>query len=184
MGTPCSKCRPRPPGPVNDFSTAIRRPHGGQHRPAYPGPRPGPILHHCTPSGKWRHPEGSINTDPASGWTKNLPCEGVSETDPAPGWAYPSSRRHLGHLPTSYVTPTSAWWSDIPARPSPPRRGLICRRDPGRDVSRVEHVDGSPCWCSNDRWAAIRFTHALGPAALQREALFPSGPLPPRQCTH
>ena len=125
MGTPCSKCRPRPPGPVDDFSTAIQRPHGGQHRPAYPGPRPGPILHHCTPSGKWRRPEGSYDTDPASGWTSNPPGEGVSVTDPAPGWAIHSPRRQIGYLPTSYMTPTAAWWNDLLARPSPPRHGLI-----------------------------------------------------------
>ena len=57
---------------------------------------------------KWRRPEGSIDSDPASGWTNNLPCEGVSKTDPAPGWAFHSSRRQLGYLPISYVTPTSA----------------------------------------------------------------------------
>ena len=43
---------------------------------------------------RWLRPEESIDSDPASGWTINLPCEGVSETDPAPGWAF----IHLGDI--------------------------------------------------------------------------------------
>ena len=43
---------------------------------------------------KWLRPEGSIDSDPASSWTINLPCEGVSKTDPAPGWAF----IHLGGI--------------------------------------------------------------------------------------
>ena len=136
--TPCTQCIPKPPGPDNDFSSTIRRPMEGSNALLSQGPAPdrtyisaghadvdgySPVF-----AGRLRHGRAS-DSDPASGWASNPPGEGVSVTDPAPGWTNHSSRRQLGYLPTSHMTPTSAWWNDLPARPSPPRRGLICRRD-------------------------------------------------------
>ena len=43
---------------------------------------------------KCLRPEESIDSDPASGWTTNLPCEGAGKSDPVPGRAF----GHLGGI--------------------------------------------------------------------------------------